>query len=94
MVIQIVKYKSGLSDSEALRTIEDRLPQFKALPGLLQKYYMQDKKTGVSGGIYVWDSEESMQEFRQSDLARSISAANKLQAAPEVEIYEVTTVLR
>lgn len=94
MIVQFVKFKSGLSDAQVRQTIEERAPEFRALPGLLQKYYLQDKATGEYAGVYIWDSEESMQLFRQSDLARSIPAAYQVEASPKVEVYDMVTPLR
>jgi hypothetical protein len=37
MIVQVVKYKTGLSDAEAVETIAQRAPQYEALPGLRQR---------------------------------------------------------
>src|SRR5919197_293940 len=42
MIIQTVKFKSALSEEEVRRVMEERAPQFHALPGLLQKYYVRE----------------------------------------------------
>ena len=94
MIVEFVKFNSGLSESEVRQMIDDRAPQFRALPGLLQKYYVRDTQTGEYAGIYLWDSEESMNAFGQSDLARSIPAAYKVEGQPRVEILEMITPLR
>ena len=36
MIVQVVKYKTGLSDEEAAKTIAQRAPQYEALSGLRQ----------------------------------------------------------
>ncbi len=77
MIIQIVKFRSALSEAEIRQVMEERAPQFRALAGLLQKYYMRDNQTGEVGAVYIWDSEESLREYRQSDLARTIASAYK-----------------
>ncbi len=94
MIVQFVKFQSGLSEGQVRLMIEDRAPQFRALPGLLQKYYVRDTQTGEYAGIYLWDSEESMSEFRQSELARSIPTAYQVEGQPRVEILEMITPLR
>ena len=55
MIIQIVKFKSALLEAEIRQVMEDRAPQFRALPGLLQKYYMRETQTGEVGAVYIWD---------------------------------------
>lgn len=92
MYVQFVKFKSGLTDDEVLRTMEKRAPQFRAIPGLVQKYYVRE--TGEYAGIYFWESAEALEEFRHSDLARSIPAAYEVTGAPRIEILEVLFPLR
>ena len=94
MIIQFVKFKSGLSDAEVQRVMKERAPQFRALPGLVQKYYGHEKKTGEFTGIYFWDSEESMREFQQTELARTIPVAYKVESTPRIEFFDVLFPLR
>ena len=56
MVLQIIKLKSNLAEEELLK--REREPQFNAIPGLMQKYYV---KTAQYSGVYVWDSPGSLQ---------------------------------
>lgn len=94
MIIQIVKFKSALSEAEIRQVMEDRAPQFRALPGLLQKYYMRETQTGEVGAVYIWDSEESVRAYRQSDLARTTASAYKALEQPRIELFETTFTLR
>ena len=94
MIIQTVKLKSALSETEIQRVMEERAPQFRALPGLLQKYYLRDSKTGEIGAVYIWDSEESLHAYRQSDLARTIASAYQAVEQPRIEIFETILTLR
>jgi heme-degrading monooxygenase HmoA len=94
MVIQIVKFKSGLSDTEVERVMKEREPRFRALPGLLQKYYGREKETGEFAGIYLWDSEESIREFRETELAKTIPAAYEAASTPRIELFDVFSQLR
>lgn len=94
MIVQFVKFPSGLSEEEVRRIMEARAPQFRALPGLLQKYYGRERETGEFCGIYVWDSEESLAAFRASDLARTIPNAYQVIRQPRIEIFDVLFPLR
>ena len=68
--------------------MEERAPRFRReVAGLVQKYYGYDSESGAFCGCYIFDSEESRQAFRQSELARTIPAA--YQAQERVEAYEV-----
>jgi heme-degrading monooxygenase HmoA len=93
MIVQLVKYKSGLSDEEVRRVIAERAPQYEALPRLRQKLYIREPETGEYGGIYVWEDEESMRAFRESDLAATIAEVYRVEGEPRVEIFELVSVL-
>ena len=94
MIIPMVKFKSKLSDSEARRVMEERAPRFRALPGLVQKYYGYEKQSGEYTGIYSWASEQSIREFRDSELARTIPSAYQVAGQPRIEFFEVFRPLR
>ena len=89
MVIQLVKLRSGLSDAEVRRVMEQRAPSFRQVLGLQQKYFCRDGTTGEYGGVYVWDSEEFMLKYRQSELAGTTPAAYKLEGPPRIEMFDV-----
>ena len=94
MILQIIRLKSNLPEEELLNKAKDRAPQFKAIPGLIQKYYVKTDQPGQYGGIYVWESPESLQSFRASDLAKSIPEAYEIVEAPSVEIMDILFQLR
>ena len=45
-------------------------------------------------GVYIWDSMESLQSYRESELAASIPEAYKLLEAPDIEILDIMFQLR
>ena len=94
MILQIIRLKSALSEEELLKRAKQREPQFQALPGLLQKYYVKTGKDGEFGGIYIWDSQESLQAFRKSDLAKSIPGAYEVSEVPDIETLDILFQLR
>ena len=94
MILQIIKLKSNLPEEELLNKAREREPQFKAIPGLIQKYYVKTAQSGEYGGIYVWDSPESLQSYRESDLAKSIPVAYEIVEAPNIEIMDILFQLR
>ena len=51
MILQIIRLKSNLPEEELLKKAKEREPHFKAIPGLLQKYYVKTSDTGEYGGI-------------------------------------------
>ncbi len=94
MILQIVQLKTDLSEDELLAIAHERAPQFRALPGLIQKYYVRRPGRGEFAGVYVWDSMESLAAFRESELAKSIPAAYGVVEPPTVEVGEVLFPLR
>lgn len=93
-VIQIVKLRTSLSDEEFLKIAHEREPAFAANPAIIQKYYIKLDEPGYYGGVYIWDSAEALQEFKQSDLAASIPSAYKGIEKPTVEIVDILFQLR
>ena len=94
MIIQVIKFESALSEDEVLKIAEDRADHFRALPGLIQKYYVTLDQPNHYGGIYIWDSMESLAAYRKTDLAVSIPKAYKVVGAPQIEIFTTLFALR
>ena len=94
MILQIIKLKSNLPEEELLNKAKEREPQFKDIQGLLQKYYVKIGPSGQYGGIYIWESQESLDAYRESDLAKSIPEAYEIVEAPNIEIMDILFQLR
>ena len=94
-VMMIVRgLKSDLPTGEFERRYKERMPQFRDIPGLVQKYYSHDESTGEWAGIYLWDSEESLAEYMGSDLRKTIPSAYELTGPPQIEHFPIIDVLR
>jgi heme-degrading monooxygenase HmoA len=86
--------KSKLSYDELERRYKERMPRFREVPGLLQKYYSYDSSTEEWAGIYLWESEEAAAAYLESDLRKTIPSAYELTGPPRVERYPIVDVLR
>ena len=86
--------KSRLPYEELERRYRVRMPQFREIPGLVQKYYSHDPETGELAGIYLWDSRESLAAYLESDLRKTIPSAYELIEPPQIEVYPIVDVLR
>lgn len=86
--ILFVRIKSKLSAEEFERRLAERRPRFREVPGLVQKVYGRDRESGDVCGIYFFESEGALAEFRETELARTIPTAYE---ATDVrrEAYEV-----
>jgi heme-degrading monooxygenase HmoA len=94
MIVQIVRFKSGLSHEEVVRTYEARAPRYRALKHLKQKYYLRFPETDEYGAVYLWESEDALKEFRESELGRTISTAYQIQETAEIRVAELVMTLR
>ena len=86
--------KSELSSEELERRYKERMPRFREIPGLVQKYYAYDESTGDFAGIYLWDSQESLDRYLESDLKKTIPEAYELTGPPRLEQFRIVDVLR
>lgn len=93
-IILVVKAKTNLSEEEILKIAEERAPQFRAIPGLIQKYYIKTKTPGEYGGVYIWDSMESLKKYKESELAATIQKAYQTIEPPTTEIIDILFELR
>lgn len=94
MVVQIVRFKSGLSYEEVVKMCEGRAPQYRALKGLVQKYYLKYSGTDEYGAVYLWESEGALKQFQESELRRTIPAAYHIQGTPDIQTAELIMSLR
>ena len=92
--VLLVRLRSSLPRDEILRIMRERMPEFRALEGLQQKYYLEDPESGEYMGLYLWRSPADLAEFSESDLRASIAAAYGVEGAPRVEVYSVLAALR
>ena len=94
-IMMIVRgLKSDLPYEEMEQRYRERMPKFRDIPGLVQKYYSFDESNQEWAGIYLWDSEESLVAFLESDLRKTIPSAYELTQPPHIERFPIVDVLR
>jgi hypothetical protein len=86
--VLFVRITSGLEPDEFDRRLLERRPRFRDVPGLVQKVYGRDAETGDVCGVYFFESDEALQEFRETELARTIPAAYEAVSVRR-EVYDV-----
>jgi heme-degrading monooxygenase HmoA len=92
--VLLVRLRSSLPRDEAVRIMHERMPEFRAIEGLQQKFYLEDREAGEYMGLYFWRSPADLAEFSESELRASIAAAYAVEGEPRVEVYSVMTALR
>ena len=93
-IILLVKFKSPLSLEEVKAVVDSRIDDFRALKGLQQKYYLQDPATQEYAGLYLWESREAFETYRDSELRKTIASAYQTKGEPRIEIFNVLEYLR
>jgi Putative mono-oxygenase ydhR len=73
VIIQLVRFASRLSYDEVMERFEARSDRYREVPGLLQKYYVHYAENDEYGGVYVWDSEDSLQKWRETNLSGTLA---------------------
>jgi quinol monooxygenase YgiN len=94
MFVLTVKFESKLSYDEVMAVVQERIDDFRALPGLIQKYYGHEEATGAYTGVYIWESAETMRAYQQSELAQTIAAAYQVTSPPRIEVFDLVESLR
>ena len=86
--ILFVRIKSDVEPRELERRVIERRPEFRKVPGLVQKIYGRNEATGDWCGIYFFESQQALAAFRETELAKTIPTAYE---ATEVrrEVYEL-----
>lgn len=93
-LILLVKFKSPLSLEEVEKVVDSRIDDFRALKGLQQKYYVQDVATQEYAGVYLWESKEDLDAYRDSELRASIAEAYQVEGEPRIEVFRILKPLR
>ncbi len=74
--------------------MEELAPQYRQARGFLQKLCIHDPQTGEHGGICVWESEESLRSFRQTELAKTMAQAYDIEGPTREQTVDVVYVLK
>lgn len=89
-----VKFKSSLDPEKLMQVCVEDKKVFQQVPGLTQKYYVAEQKTGAISGIYFFENASVREAFSESALAKTIGG--RYGVIPEtlrVEQYEMMIVL-
>ncbi|MBM4109103.1 MAG: hypothetical protein FJ255_09900 [Phycisphaerae bacterium] len=78
LAVLVLRLTSELNRATVERTMEERAPGFRDLPGLVQKIYGVDPVSGDYCGVLVFRSRADLEAYRVSELARSNPAAYRV----------------
>lgn len=91
--VLFVRLKSNLDKNELEPILLDRKSKFLNVPGLVQKVYGKNETADYFCGIYFFESKETLNNFRESELAKTIPSAYEA-VDIRLEVYEVIFPLR
>lgn len=80
------RLKEQQSPEEQKKLMAQLVDIYKNVPGLKQKYFLADLKTGEAGGFYAFESQEAIDEYLKSDVYKQVVLANT-QTEPKVETF-------
>ncbi|TCP23772.1 putative monooxygenase ydhR [Scopulibacillus darangshiensis] len=93
MKILSMRFKSNKSPEELEQLSEEGFSKFRALKGLIEKYYIKNEETGEVGGIYLWENEKDLMEYIEGPIVKSLPERFGLEKPPSLEILDVTYTL-
>jgi heme-degrading monooxygenase HmoA len=93
LIVQLVRYNSGLTYDEVMERFVARSDRYREVPGLLQKYYVHYSASNEYGGVYVWESEQALQRWRETNLAETLAETYRVTDGPRAEIADVMLIL-
>ncbi|MEJ2740875.1 MAG: YdhR family protein [Dehalococcoidia bacterium] len=82
----IFKTKEQSSEAEQRQLMSKLVEVYKNVPGIKQKYFLADPKTGEVGGFYAFESQEAVDEYLKSDVYKQVVLSNT-QVEPKVETF-------
>jgi hypothetical protein len=93
-VLFIVQLQSEAPHAEVVATMQQRAPEFRAIPGLSQKHYLHDPEAKRYAGVYLFRSQKELDQYLGSELRKSLGGAYKVKGAPEGRRWELLFSLR
>ncbi|MHA2284018.1 MAG: YdhR family protein [Promethearchaeota archaeon] len=94
MEIMVLLFETGLKIEDLVKTSNERFEKFLHVKGLLQKFYISDRNSNQIGGVYVFDSKENLEAFRESELSKSTSETYKFLGPEDARFYNISRTLR
>jgi hypothetical protein len=88
----IFTLKEQMPEQELKKLLAQLVEVYKKVPGLKQKYFLLDPKTGEAGGIYAFESQKALDEYLKSDVWQNVVLANS-KGKPKIETFVITAAL-
>lgn len=98
MHIQIVNFNlRNVTPADYEKLCSQIAPQFAALSGLISKVWLADPASNTFGGIYTWEDRAACENYKKSDLFKTVATHPNLANVTSREfgvLEEVTSTTR
>lgn len=94
MKIVFAMFESNLTAEEIEQTMRQRAEKFRAVEGLVQKYFVHDEATDRYGALMIFDSKASRDAYFESELSASVGDAYAIDGSPDVTMATLLFPLR
>lgn len=84
----LFRMKQQLPEQELRNLLAQLVEIYKKVPGLKQKNFIVDPKTGEVGGIYTFEDQDALDTYLKSDVYKDVVLSNS-QEEPKVEIFNI-----
>jgi len=93
MITALVQFKlpQPLTREKAREIFSGTAPKYRAIQGLIRKYYVLSQDGGTAGGVYLWNSREDAERLYTDEWKKFI--LDKYGALPSVTYFESPVVV-
>jgi hypothetical protein len=84
----IFTMKNKAPEQEQKKGLAQLTEVYKKVKGLKQKYFLADPRTGEAGGLYIFESQEALDEYLKSDVYKNVVLQNS-KGRPKLEQFVV-----
>ncbi len=93
MITAVVQFTlpEPVSTDTAKELFAGSAPRYRAVPGLIRKYYLLAEDGRSAGGVYLWESREDAERLYTADWRKFI--VEKYGVEPTVTYYETPVVV-
>ena len=92
MIVAIVRFKlpAHVNSTAAGELFEQSVPTYKAVPGLVRKYYLLgDHHT--AGGCYLWQSRQDAERLYTAEWCRTMQ--ERFGSEPSIEYFDAPVIV-
>jgi hypothetical protein len=88
MIVAIVNFQlpPDVTAEQARKLYAESAPRYRAMKGLVRKYYLWDAERHIGGGVYLWESRAAADAVYTAEWKASIAA--RYGAAPAITFFE------